>query len=78
MPDRKQATGDMADELPDGRSDRRLDEATQLGENLGIGEAAGAAGSCPLLDVLAVGQAGRRQDANLSGRIEGGQNVGDL
>src|SRR5271166_4923242 len=48
----------------------RIDQPAQLGEDLGIGFACRAAMGDPLLDVLAVGQAGQADNADAGGGIE--------
>jgi hypothetical protein len=55
-----------------------FEDGSQLGKDLGCSPARRAAGCGPLLDVLAVEEAGQAHDAHGGGRLQPGQDGGGL
>ena len=55
-----------------------VDEGAQLGQDVGVASPVTAAGGDELLDVLALGQARKGDDADPRRRVEGGQDAATL
>ena len=76
---RKQAKVGEKDQVDDRReSGSGFDQGLQLGEDLGVAEAGRAAGLDELLNILAIGKPRQCHNVDTGGRIECGQDGGDL